>query len=252
MFTLNIDPVLFKLGFLEIRYYGLIYFIGVLLTYYYLKRKKVLDENELDRFMLYLTVGMFLGARLFGIASQDPFVLFENPLEFFMIWHGGMSFFGGFLGGFLGSYLVLKKKQKLMRVADLITLPLTFSLFLGRIANFVNQELIGTATDARWCFNFSTAIGCRHPYQIYAAFSHLLLFGFLLFLSQRNYRLGEIFWSFVAGYGLLRFLTDFFRENPRIFGLTGWQWLSILFFAVGVFYLYKAKKDNNTNEEITI
>jgi len=239
MFTLNIDPVLFKLGFLEIRYYGLIYLIGVLLTYYYLKRKKVLDENELDRFMLYLTVGMFLGARLFGIASQDPFVLFKDPLEFFMIWHGGMSFFGGFFGGLIGSYIVLRKR--IFYIGDYVVVPVSFILIFGRLANFVNQELVGRLTNVNWCFNFSTAVGCRHPYQLYAAFGHLLLFGFVFWLSRRNYRRGEVFWSFVAGYGLIRFVTDFFRENPTVLGLTGWQWISILFFIVGAFYLKRIK-----------
>lgn len=250
MLSINIDPVIFRTFNIEVRYYGLVYVIGILLTYYFLKRKKVLEEDELDKFMLYLIIGMFVGARLLGILSQDFLALFRNPLEFFMIWHGGMSFFGGFIGGFIGSYIVLKKR--LIKVADFIVLPLTFSLFLGRIANFINQELVGTVTDIRWCFNFINEEGCRHPYQIYAALSHLILFIFLFFLSKRNYQKGKIFWSFVSGYGLLRFLTDFFRENPRVLGLTGWQYLSILFFIVGVFYLYKSKLKSNSSGEITI
>lgn len=239
MFSVDINPILFKIGFLEIRYYGLVYVLGVLLTYYYLKRKKVLGENELDRLMLYLTVGMFIGARLFGIISQGFFILFKDPLEFFRIWNGGMSFFGGFLGGLIGSYIVLKKK--IFYIGDFVVVPVSFALILGRLTNFVNQELVGRITDVSWCINFSTASGCRHPYQLYAAFSHLLIFLFLLFMSKRNYRRGEIFWGFVAGYGLMRFATDFFRENPVILGLTGWQWASILFFIIGIYYLRKIR-----------
>ena len=242
MLTINIDPVLFKIGFLEIRYYGFVYALGILLTYYYLKRKKVFDENQLDKFMLYLTVGMFLGARLFGIISQDPFVLFKDPLEFFMIWHGGMSFFGGFLGGLIGSYIILKKR--IFYIGDFVVVPVSFTLIFGRLANFVNQELVGRITDVSWCFNFSMADGCRHPYQLYSAFGHFLLFLLLILMSRRNDRRGELFWSFVSGYGLMRFLTDFFRENPTVFGLTGWQWISILFFLIGVYYLKKARHDN--------
>ncbi len=243
MLSINIDPVIFSIGFLEIRYYGLVYVLGILLTYFYLKRKKVLSEDELDKFMLYLTVGMFLGARLFGIMSQDVFILFKDPLEFLKIWNGGMSFFGGFLGATIGSYLVLKKR--IFHIGDYVVLPVTFSLILGRLANFVNQELVGTVTDVSWCFNFSTAAGCRHPYQLYAAFSHLVLFLFLFFISKRNYRRGEVFGSFILGYSILRFTTDFFRENPKVIGLTGWQWLSILFFVVGVLYLMKIKKEES-------
>ncbi len=240
MLSINIDPTLFKIGFLEIRYYGLVYVLGILLTYFYLKRKKVLDEDELDRFMLYLAAGMFLGARLFGVMSQDFFILFKDPLEFFRIWNGGMSFFGGFFGSLIGGYLVLK--ERIFHIGDYVVLPVSFTLILGRLANFVNQELVGTLSDISWCFNFSTAIGCRHPYQLYAAFSHLVLFLFLFWLSKRNYRRGKVLWSFVLGYGVMRFTTDFFRENPRVLGLTGWQWFSILFFAVGVFYLRKMRK----------
>jgi len=247
MLSINIDPVLFKIGFLEIRYYGLVYVLGILLTYFYLKKKKVLNEDELDKFMLYLTVGMFLGARLFGIMSQDFFVLFKEPLEFFRIWNGGMSFFGGFLGATIGGYLVLKKR--IFHFGDYVVLPVTFTLILGRLANFTNQELVGTLTDVSWCFNFSTAIGCRHPYQIYAALSHLALFLFLLFLSRRNYRRGEVFGSFILGYSVLRFVTDFFRENPKVMGLTGWQWLSILFFIIGIFYLMRIRKKESIVDE---
>lgn len=241
MLSFNINPVLFKVGFLEIRYYGLAYVLGILLTYYYLKRKKILDEKELDRFMLYLVVGMFLGARLVGVLSQDFFILSKDPLEFFRIWNGGMSFFGGFLGGFLGSYLVLKKR--IFHIGDFVVVPVSFILVLGRLANFTNQELVGRVTDVSWCFNFSTASGCRHPYQLYAAFGQLILFFFIFYISRKNYRCGKVFWSFVSGYGLIRFITDFFRENPTIFGLTGWQWSSLLFFIVGIYYFRKSRHD---------
>ena len=240
MLSVNIDPVLFNIGFLEIRYYGLVYALGILLTYFYLKRKKILDENELDKFMLYLTAGMFIGARLFGIISQDFFILLKDPLEFFRIWNGGMSFFGGFFGGLIGSYIVLR--EKIFHVADHVVLPVSFALIFGRLANFVNQELVGTLTDVSWCFNFSTAVGCRHPYQLYAAFGQIVLFLFLFFLSKRHYRRGKAFWSFVLGYGVMRLATDFFRENPKLLWLTGWQWLSVPFIIVGIFYLIKIRK----------
>jgi phosphatidylglycerol---prolipoprotein diacylglyceryl transferase len=246
MLSVNIDPIVFSVGHFEIRYYGLVFVVGILLVYSYLKWKKVLEEEELDKFMLYLVLGMFIGSRLLGIVSQNPSALLRNPLEFFMVWRGGMSFFGGFLGALIGSYFVLK--ERLLKVGDFVVVPLIFSLGLGRLANFVNQELVGTVTNVVWCFNFLNNEGCRHPYQLYAAASHFLLFGILYWLSRKVRRKGEVFWNFVVGYGGLRFVTDFFRENPKVLGLTGWQWASILFVVVGVYHLIKLRKINLEEE----
>ena len=235
-----IDPVLFNIGGFEIRYYGLVYVLGIFLTYFYLKRKKVLDEDKLDKFLFYLVVGMFIGGRIFGITSNEPYALLKNPLEFFMVWHGGMSFFGGFFGGLIASYFVLRKD--LLKVGDRIVIPISFTLVFGRLANFVNQELVGTITNVPWCVNFSTAIGCRHPYQIYSALWHLILFLILYFLSKNNYHRGTLFFSFILGYGFFRFVTDFFKERATILGLSVWQHLSIIFFIVGILYFLKIRK----------
>ena len=139
---------------------------------------------------------------------------------------------------------ILIPYNSIIAIGDFVVVPVSFTLIFGRLANFINQELVGRITDVSWCFNFSMADGCRHPYQLYSAFGHFLLFLLLILMSRRNYRREELFWSFVSGYGLMRFLTDFFRENPTVFGLTGWQWISILFFLIGVYYLKKARHDN--------
>ena len=235
----NIDPVLLQIGSIEIRYYGLVYFFGIILVYFYLKKKKILENEELEKFMLYLVLGMFLGARLIGIISNDPLALIKDPLEFFRVWNGGMSFFGGFFGGLIGSYLVLK--NKLLEVGDSFVIPLSFILIFGRLANFINQELIGKITNVSWCVNFSTAIGCRHPYQLYSAFGHLILFLIIYFVSKKSYRRGSVFFTFVLGYGAMRFVLDFFKERTEVFGLSVWQYLSILFIIVGVYYFVKNK-----------
>ena len=239
MFQFNIDPVLFNFGNLEIRYYGLVYFFGVLFVYWHLKNKKVMDKEELEKFMLYLVVGMFLGARLLGLLSQN-WNPFTNPIEFFKVWDGGMSFFGGFLGGFIGSYIVLKKRT--IEIGDYVVVPVSFVLIFGRLANFTNQELIGRISDVSWCFEFSNYFGCRHPYTLYAALGHLVLFLVVYFVSRKNYRRGKVLFTFIIGYGIMRFITDFFRENPLIFGLTGWQYFSISFVIVGIYLLKKIKR----------
>jgi len=238
MIEFNIDPVLFHIGNLEIRYYGLVYFLGIILVYFYLKKKKVIEEEKLERLVLYLSVGMLIGARITGLISQGVNLL-KEPLEFFRIWNGGMSFFGGFLGALIGGYVVLKKE--LLKISDFVVVPLSLVLIFGRLANFINQELIGKVTNVSWCFSVNQV--CRHPYTLYAAFGHLILFLIVYFASRKNYRRGNVFFTFILGYGVLRLITDFFKERTEIFGLSIWQYLSIGFIVAGIYYLVRNRKN---------
>jgi len=91
-----------------------------------------------------------------------------------------------------------------------------------------------------WCFNFVGYLGCRHPYQLYSGFLHLILFGVVWFVYK--YRRNNTFWSFIIGYGILRFITEFFRDEPLIFlGVTLWQYLSVIMVIIGLYYLIKKK-----------
>jgi len=243
MFVYNINPVLLKLGFLEIRYYGLVYVIGFLLVYYILRKHKKevnLTDDLVDSFMFYLFIGMFIGSRLFYFIFQEPQLFLKNPLEFFMIWHGGMAYFGGLITTILAIYIFVKKhKLDFYRLADIVVIPVVFATALGRIANFLNGELVGTVTNVPWCFIFPGYAGCRHPYQLYAALSMFLLFGVLLLTKTLKQQKGFVFWLFVTGYSGLRLLTDFFRDDPRFLALTLWQYFCIVGFIVGLIFINK-------------
>ena len=187
--------------------------------------------------MLYLTIGMMVGARIFHFLFTEPQLVFS--LELFKVWHGGMSFYGGLIGGLISTRLYLKKIHKdFLKIVDNLAIPITFSLMLGRIANFVNNELIGRVSDLPFCVIFEKIDNlCRHPYQIYSAISHLILLFILIFIKEK--KTGSKFFIFLIGYSLLRFITDFFREDILYFGLNVWQYVSIIVFITSIYYWKK-------------
>ena len=212
------------------------------------QRKKLkLTQKDVDNLLIWIIGGMLLGARLLHFLADRRADLLFRPWELLMIWQGGMSFFGGFVGGILGAYIYKrfwKRSFEFLTSLDVVIVPTTLALGLGRIANFINGEIPGTLSNLPWCVVFPNfGHDCRHPYQLYAALSHLLLFVVLLFVQRRKFKKGVVLYVFLAGYGLLRFLTDFFRmESARYLGLNLLQYLSLAMFGVGLYLLIKQKK----------
>jgi phosphatidylglycerol:prolipoprotein diacylglycerol transferase len=249
-FIHNINPVLLNLGPFEIRYYGLVYVIGFLVIYFALKyysNKGILKltKQEVESFALYLMLGVLIGARIFVVFGWsfllgDPLYYLMNPLKIFAVWEGGMSLHGGIVGILLAGYLYCKKKKlNLAKTADLLTIPGVFILALGRIANFINGELVGTITNLPWCFKFKNYNGCRHPVQLYAAAGRALLGGYLLLINKHKHKNGFIFWIFITLMGIGRFFCDFVRYDPRLLGLSFGQYLSIVMIIAGIYVLIK-------------
>lgn len=247
---MRIDPVAFSIGSIEIRYYGLVYVLGMLAVYLLLtlnsKRLK-LRKGEADSIILSMMAGLIIGARIFHFLFSEPSVFWREPAELIRVWNGGMSFFGGFIGAVSGVLWHERRSiNRFFRIADLTVLPVSFALILGRVANFINSELPGTVSDAAWCAYFMGYQHCRHPYPLYAALSHLALFIILLILYRKRRRLGleegSVFLSFAAFYGLFRLITDFFREDPRYLGLTVWQLFSVGIASAGIYFFLKRNR----------
>jgi len=255
MFIHNIDPVLIRLGFLEIRYYSLVYIIGFLLAYYVLwnaaKSKKVknLTKDAVENFMIYLILGSIIGGRLGHFIFYNPSIFWTNPLEILFIWHGGISFHGGIIGAVIGTFLFKKKhKVAFYDLADLLMIPFAFTLFLGRIANFINGELWGTVTNVKWCVQFPDVEGCRHPSQLYEAAKNLVISGVLWFMKDlKKLKKGMIFWSFVLLYGVLRFVVNFWRDDSRFLGISMGQFLSLIMVVLAVIFLFRLRKNKHQN-----
>ncbi len=250
MLSVNIDPILVEIGFIQIRYYGLVYVLSFFLLYYLLKKQRVklqLKVEKLDAFILWLMIGLLIGGRMMHFLVNDPSMFIQRPLDILKIWNGGMSFFGAVIGGGLAGFLFCKKhKLNFLKIADVVSIVGTIGIIFGRLANFINQELVGTITDVQWCFNFSGYTGCRHPYQLYACLSHIILLFIVLYIArikdEKELKDGIVLLSFVFFYTLFRFITDFFRYDPRFFGLTSWQYISMVVFFISLFSLYIYRK----------
>ena len=250
MFVHNINPELVSIGSLTIRYYGLVYVIGFLVTLFiFLKleeKKKIknLTKEKASDLILYMMLFGVIGARLFHILLFLEYYL-TNPLDIFKFWQGGMAFIGGFLAStaFI-IYYCRKNKISFLEVADIIVIPFALFLGLGRIANFINSEFVGKITDVKWCVKFPNDEWCRHPSQIYESLKNFFIFGILFFLNKKKHKPGFIFWLFITLYGLLRFITNFWRADTLYFGLSLGQYLGLGMFILGCIVLIKQKYIN--------
>lgn len=265
MFVNNIDPVLLNLGPLEIRYYGLIYALGFLLGYLFLrhriKQKKLkLGYDALDNYFLWLIISVVVFARLFEIIFFSWSYYSTRPLEMLMVWNGGLSFHGGLVGAAVVTYIFASKhKMHFYDIADALVIPAALALALGRIANFINSEHYGKIADAArtpWCVVYSRVDEfCRHPSQLYESLTNFFTFGVLMFYNKYlekkgsekkgKYQKGTLFWMFIMLYGLLRFLVNFYRDDPSyqlFLGISIGQWLSLLMIMVGVFFLWRINR----------
>ena len=248
VFYHNLDPVIFHLGPLEIRWYGVIYVLGFVLAYfmlnYLVKLKKIqLSAKDIEDLIFYELIGVVIGARVFYILFYNLPSYAMDPLSALAIWKGGLSFHGGLAGAFLsGWWFCRKRKLDSLAIADLVVIPASLALFFGRIANFINGELVGRVTNLPWAVQFQGYEGFRHPAQLYEAGKNLLIFAILWFLKNRDYKRGTLFASFLIFYSILRFFIEFFRA-PDVqlgfvaFGLTMGQFLSIAMLGFGIWVL---------------
>ena len=252
-----IDPVIFSFGFLEIRWYGVAYvaafFIaGYLIKFFNKKLDPSLTNKLIDNFFIWSIIGVILGGRVGYVLfyQLDNFLL--NPLYIIYIWKGGMSFHGGLIGMILSIMLFSKKNNILFfQLSDLVSLVAPIGLFLGRIANFINVELIGRVTDFPFSIIYPSIDNFpRHPSQLYEAFFEgIILFFILFFIFKKSYSIkkyGLLSGLFLFFYGIFRFLVEFIREPDAHIGLffnflSIGQLLCIPLIFIGLIILWKKK-----------
>lgn len=243
----DFSPEIFELGFLSVRWYGLLFaasfFFGYLVMLKYFKLDG-LSVKVLDSISMYMFIGVVLGARLGHCLFYEPAYYLSNPLELFKIWHGGLASHGAAVGIFTALYLFSRKmKIPYLNILDRMAVVVALSGFFIRMGNFFNSEIYGVATSKPWGVVFVQAgeTIAKHPTQIYEALVALVLFFVLHRMFMKwNKRMvnGVIFSIFLIVLFTNRFLIEFIKENQVDFestmSLNMGQWLSIPLILCGI------------------
>lgn len=253
----NIDPVIFSIGPIALRWYSLAYVIGIAGGAYYidqLNKKPPIFANfkAMDDLLVWGILGIILGGRLGYVLFYNGAYYLEYPLEALQIWQGGMSFHGGLMGVIAAVYFFCRKKNiPFLGVTDLCAAAAPIGLALGRVANFINGELYGRVTDARIGMVFPGGGPLpRHPSQLYeAALEGVVLFIVLYIAIRKGARhsLGMLSGLFLCGYSLARIIIEYFREPDVQLGfifadsITMGQILSVPMFFLGLFLIYRSR-----------
>ncbi len=233
------------------------YIIGFFLGFKYIKylnskHKLNLNNDLINDFLFFSIFGVIIGGRIGYILLYNPNYYFHNPLEIVKVWKGGMAFHGGLIGVILSTlFFSIKNKISYFIFSDLAACAAPIGIFFGRIANFINGELVGRVTEKKIGIIFNHIDNLpRHPSQIYeAVFEGLILFLILFFLQNREkfiYKKGLISSLFLIFYSIFRFISEYFREpDPHIglqyFNLSLGQIYSIFFLIIGIILYIKKK-----------
>lgn len=247
----NFDPVVFSLGPLAVRWYGLMYLAGFAAGWWLGVMRiqaggksagALLTRAQFDDLLFAAILGVILGGRLGYVLFYKPAYYASHPLEILAIWQGGMSFHGGFLGVLL-AMVVFARRQRLawLDVMDFLAPLVPLGIAAGRLGNFINGELWGRVTELPWGMVFRGAGPApRHPSQLYQfALEGLALFALLWWFSARPRPRGQVSALFLIGYGAFRFLAEFAREPDDFLGLLALdlsmgQWLSLPMIVAGI------------------
>ena len=259
MFTHNLDPILINLGFISLRWYSLAYIFGILIGWWYGKKiiKKFKNKygnflaDDFDDLITYLIFGIVIGGRLGYVIFYNLNYYIENPLDIIKIWQGGMAFHGALIGIIIGTFFFSYRRDKnALFFLDIISCVSPIGIFFGRIANFINGELVGKISSMPWSVIFPNVdMMPRHPSQIYEA----ILEGIILFLivnffiNKKEYIIGTCSYVFLISYGALRIVSEFFREPDLqlgyIFNIASMgAILSFVMFLSGIAMFYIVKK----------
>ena len=267
----QIDPVALHLfGPVAIHWYGLTYlaafgFFILLgsrrLQHFPFVGMKEWSRKDVEDILFLGVMGVIAGGRIGYCLFYKPGYYLSHPIEIFYVWQGGMSFHGGMLGVIVAEiWFAVTRKRPLLQVADFVAPCVPTGLAMGRVGNFINGELWGRATDPSlpWSMLFrdDPARLARHPSQVY----QFLLEGLLLFVclwwfassrTKQNYKSGQTAAFFLVGYGLMRFIAEFFREPDAHLGILSLgmsmgQWLCVPMIVGGLgLWVWAGKQPSN-------
>ncbi|MCF8266602.1 MAG: prolipoprotein diacylglyceryl transferase [Ignavibacteriales bacterium] len=258
----NISPEIFSIGFITVRWYGILFAAGFLAGYQIMTKifrwesKNPEDVNDLLWFVI---IGTVVGARLGHCLFYNPEYYLTNPLEIIKVWNGGLASHGAAIGilSAVWYYSKKKKNQSYLWVMDRVVITAALGGALIRLGNLFNSEIIGTPTDLPWGFVFERVDDVvRHPAQLYESIAYFIVFGIIykLYLTKKERTpQGTIFGLFLILVFSFRFFVEFIKENQTYFEegllLNMGQLLSIPLVLLGFYLLFR--KNISTNQKGT-
>lgn len=276
------NPIIFSVGPLALRWYGLMYLLGFLFALWLaIKRANRPDSGwnraEVENLLYLCFIGVFVGGRVGYVLFYNFSYFLSDPLYLFRVWEGGMSFHGGLLGVIAVMFVFAwHSHRSFFQVSDFVAPLVPFGLGLGRLGNFINGELWGRVTNVSWGMRFPTAMSAdrnyviehpiwaplmeygmlpRHPSQLYQLFFEGIVLFIILNLYIRKPRpLGSVTALFLICYGCFRFLTEYFREPDAQIGLLAGmlsrgQQLSLPMILIGIIMIIWAYRRYPTQEK---
>lgn len=243
-----IDPIIVSLGPLAIRWYGVMYLAAFAMAWWLGNRRAVaagFTREEVSDVIFYGAIGVVLGGRIGYVLFYGTNQFLADPLWLLRIWEGGMSFHGGLLGVAVALWWFGRRTQRtFFTMTDFVVPLIPTGLGFGRVGNFINAELPGRATDSAFGLVYPCSADAirslnhlctgvwedfaRHPSPLYQAFAEgLVLFAFIWWFSSRPRPKMMVSGAFLAGYGVLRFTTEFFREPDVGIGFVALDWLTM-------------------------
>ncbi|MEA4936190.1 MAG: prolipoprotein diacylglyceryl transferase [Paludibacter sp.] len=255
--TWNVDPELFRIGSLHIRWYGLLWALGIWLTLVITQKiykHEKLSDQWLDKLFIYTVIGAVVGARLGHCLFYNPSYYLARPWEILFIWQGGLASHGGAIGIIISTYLYNKKvsKKGFIWVFDRLVIGVALAGAMIRLGNLMNSEIYGGPTTLPWGFIFvrDGQTEPMHPTQIYEILYCLITFAitYWLYWKKEAYkRTGLIFGVFLIGIFLSRFFIEYVKNNQESFEdgmlLNMGQLLSIPFVIWGVWLIINSRKN---------
>jgi phosphatidylglycerol:prolipoprotein diacylglycerol transferase len=280
---IDFDPVAISIGPLDIHWYGIMYLLAFL-SFWLLGNRRAVHQawwgwskQDVSDVLFYGMLGVILGGRIGYMLFYGFDLLLQNPLTLFRVWDGGMSFHGGLLGVIIAmAWFARRTQRSFWQVADFVAPMVPLGLAFGRLGNFIGGELWGRTTDVSWAMIFAKSTGfmstdrqaleeawrsgalddlARHPSQLYqASLEGLALFVILMWFSAKPRPSAAISGLFLTGYGVFRFITEFFRQPDDHLGFLAMNWLtmgmllSLPMIAAGIIIMLYAYKSRSTKK----
>ena len=261
----QIDPVIFSIGPVAVRWYGLMYVIAFLLANWLANRQadkpgSGWTRDQVSDLLFFGFLGVIVGGRVGYVLFYSFSNFIADPLYLFRTWEGGMSFHGGVLGVMAAmAWFAWRNQKSYLQLGDFVAPLIPLGLAAGRLGNFINAELWGRPTDVPWAVLFPGAGPLpRHPSQLYEfALEGVLLFVIIVLVRRFNPPAGSLGGVFLTGYGCARFFVEFYREPDAHLGVLSagmsmGQWLSLPMIIAGLaLIIYACANRATTSKQVS-